>query len=111
MAKTTRKRRTNGSGSLRLYRSYNFMDKDPVIDELRTIHQREGLSYSQIGWLSGISSNTIHNWFEGKTRRPQNASIEAYARALGYRRKFEKTREVNYDREIAKAKEERAEAK
>lgn len=110
MANTPRKR-GNGSGGLRLYRSYNFVEKDPVIDELRTIDQKEGLSYSQIAWLSGLTATTIRNWFEGDTRRPQNASIEAFARALGYRRKFEKTREINFEREIAKAKEEKATAK
>jgi hypothetical protein len=103
VAKTPRK----GNGSLRLYRSYNFVDKDPIIDELRTIDEKEGLSYTQIHWLSGISVSTMRNWFDGKTKRPQNASIEAFARALGYRRKFEKTREVNFEREIAKAKEEK----
>jgi transcriptional regulator with XRE-family HTH domain len=100
MVRTTRK----GNGSLRLYRSYNFVDKDPIIDELRTIDQKEGLTYRQVHYLSGISESTMRNWFEGKTKRPQNASIEAFVRALGYKRVLQKAREVNYEKEIEKAK-------
>jgi transcriptional regulator with XRE-family HTH domain len=101
---TTKKK---GNGSLWLYRSYNFVDKDPIIDELRNIQKREGLSYNEIKWLSGVSTTTLYNWFEGSTKRPQNASIEAFARSLGYRRKFEKTSEINYERELIRAKKEK----
>jgi|SRR6516164_756471 hypothetical protein len=105
MAKAIRR----GNGSLRLYRSYNFVEKDPIIDELRTIDQKEGLSYREVHWLSGISENTMRNWFEGKTKRPQNASIEAFLRALGHKRVIQKVREINYVKEIEKAKTEATE--
>jgi len=29
-----------GNGSLGLYKSYNFVDKDPVIDKMRTMVKR-----------------------------------------------------------------------
>jgi|SRR6516164_9281521 transcriptional regulator with XRE-family HTH domain len=100
----TIKSRKSGNGGM-FYRSYTFVDKDPIIDnELRRIKDKEGLTYAQIAWLSGVSATTLYNWFEGPTRRPQNASIEAFARSLGYVRKFEKAKEVNYERELVRAK-------
>jgi hypothetical protein len=77
-------------GALKLYTSYNFVDKDPVIDKMRTMVKREGLSYGKISGLSGVSATTMHNWFEGKTKRPQYATVMAVVHALGYRSAFTK---------------------
>jgi len=88
------------------YRSYNFVDKDPVIDKVRTIVQREGVTHQQLSWISGVSATTLYNWFEGQTRRPQHASIMAVVTSLGYRQAFVKTRKVDIEKEVAKAKEE-----
>jgi len=77
-------------GSLKLYTSYNFVDKDPIIDKMRTMVKREGLKYGEISGLSGVSSSTMHNWFEGKTKRPQYATVMAVVHALGYRATFTK---------------------
>ena len=71
-----------------LYKSYNFVDKDPVIDKMRTMVNREGLKYSEISNLSGVSPTTMHNWFEGKTKRPQYATVMAVVNALGYKHSF-----------------------
>jgi DNA-binding phage protein len=68
-----------------LYKSYNFVDKDPVIDKMRTMVAKEGLKYGEISNLSGVSHTTMHNWFEGKTKRPQYATVMAVVNALGYR--------------------------
>ena len=73
------------------YATYNFVDKDPVIDELRTIVSDEKASYADIHATSGVSVNTLYNWFNGGTRRPQHATIMAVARALGYDYKLVKT--------------------
>jgi transcriptional regulator with XRE-family HTH domain len=94
--------RSKRNGSMVTYRSYSFVDKDPVIDKLRTIVQREGFigggGFRKLSRLSGVSQASIYNWFNGATRRPQNASIEAVARAMGYRRgEFEKVREINFE--------------
>jgi hypothetical protein len=35
------------------YKSYSFVDKDPIIDEVRTIVQASGVSYRQIEEESG----------------------------------------------------------
>jgi DNA-binding phage protein len=73
------------NGALKLYTSYNFVDKDPIIDKMRSMVKREGLKYGKISELSGVSATTMHNWFEGKTRRPQYATVMAVVHALGYR--------------------------
>lgn len=104
------KKRKNGSNGF-TYRSYSFVDKDPVIDRLRTMVQREGLSYGEIGTISGVSGTTLHNWFDGQTRRPQFATVAAVASSLGYAQVFKKKKAVDYERELEKAKAEIANAK
>src|SRR5262245_13850439 len=69
---------------LNLYKSYNFKDKDPIIDKIRTVVQDESASYKYIHETSGVASSTLHNWFDGDTKRPQFATIMAVVRALGY---------------------------
>jgi len=71
---------------MNLYKSYVFRNKDPVIDETRTLVQDSGSSYAEISKDSGVSVTTLYAWFHGKTKRPQSASIEAVGRALGYKR-------------------------
>ena len=66
-----------------VYKSYNFTDKDPIIDKIRTIVQDSGESYADISEHSGVSVGTLHNWFDGDTKRPRYSSLEAVARALG----------------------------
>lgn len=72
--------------SIKSYKTYMFRDKDPVIDELRTMFQDTGVAYAQVGEHVGIAEGTIHNWFHGETRRPQSASIEAVGRFFGKKR-------------------------
>ncbi len=69
----------------RLYKTYMFRDKDPVIDHLRTAMQDEGESNATVAVRSGVSYGTINNWFNGPTRRPQFATIAAVARCMGDR--------------------------
>jgi transcriptional regulator with XRE-family HTH domain len=66
-----------------IYKTYLFRNKDPVIDELRTLIQDEGLSYQDIHVKSGVSVTTLRNWFHGETRRPQSPTVEAVGRACG----------------------------
>lgn len=102
--------KTNGKhpkrGPLQLYRSYVFKDKDPVIDRIRTIVSDEGLSYKDIHIISGVSTATMHNWFEGETRRPQYATIAAVTSSLGYKQEFVKAKSVDFEKEIKKAQKE-----
>ena len=65
------------------YRSYSFIDKDPVIDLVRTVVEDSESTYTKIHEDSGVSVSTMHNWFRGKTRRPQFATANAVLRSLG----------------------------
>lgn len=78
--------------TLNLYKTYSFKDKDPAIDQLRTVVQKEKASYKDIFESSGVSVSTIYNWFDGPTRRPQHATIMAVARALGHDYKLVKAK-------------------
>lgn len=90
--------RSNGSGPLRLYKSYVFRNKDPVIDELRTIverhfgHQMRGKDLREIAQDGGPSTSCMRAWFFGKTKRPQNPTVEAAGRAMGYQRVWRRMR-------------------
>lgn len=68
------------------YISYNFVDKDPEVDRLRTVVGNT--PYAIVSACSGVSETTLRNWFLGKTRKPQNASIEAVGRAMGMKREW-----------------------
>ena len=75
---------------IRPYRTYLFKDKDPAIDKIRTILEDSGESYRDIQVASGVSTTTLTNWFHGKTRRPQFATLNAVARALKHEWKLVK---------------------
>jgi transcriptional regulator with XRE-family HTH domain len=66
------------------YATCSFIDKDPIVDTMRTIFEREGESYRSINEMSGDSISTLNNWFNGDTKRPQFATVMAVARSLGY---------------------------
>lgn len=87
----------NGRGYLPpVYRSYMFKDRDPAIDELRTMIEDHfgdrvnGKSLRQINEDGGPSTTCMVNWFFGATKRPQNATLEAAGRAMGYERVWRK---------------------
>jgi hypothetical protein len=67
------------------YKSYSFVDKDPVIDSLRSAVSASKLSYRKLHEDSGVAVSTMHNWFHGNTRRPQFATVAAVLRAAGKR--------------------------
>jgi hypothetical protein len=66
-----------------IYKSYNFVDKDPAIDVVRTMVQLSNKTYRHINDAGGPVPATLYNWFDGKTRRPQFCTLIAAARAVG----------------------------
>jgi len=64
-------------------RPYNFIDKDPIIDVIRTAIQDQGLSLDEVADLAEMSVGTLWSWFHGKTKKPQYASILNVCLALG----------------------------
>ena len=81
---------------MKLYGAYTFKTKDPEIDVIRTLvedhfgHRVNGKDLTRIAEQGGPTSATMRNWFFGKVRRPQSATLEAAGRAIGYRRVWQK---------------------
>jgi phosphoserine phosphatase len=67
------------------YKSYSFVDKDPIIDEVRGVFDAAGVSKQWVEDESGVTTHTLRQWFDGKTRRPQAATVNAVLRSLGYK--------------------------
>jgi transcriptional regulator with XRE-family HTH domain len=67
------------------YKSYSFVDKDPMIDYIRTIIHESGETLTKISEDSGVNAQTISKWLYGETKQPRAASINAVLRALGYK--------------------------
>jgi transcriptional regulator with XRE-family HTH domain len=61
---------------------------------MRTLLADENVSYEDVHVKSGVSKNTLYQWFDGKTRRPQYATVMAVARSLGYDMVLTKTNRV-----------------
>lgn len=93
---------------IRVHRTYRFnaKGKDRVIDEMRTLIQDEGLfnKLHIVHQLSGVSTSTLENWFHGGTISPQNRTICAVTSALGYKRTWEKARDIELAKELKIAK-------
>ena len=65
------------------YKAYAFVDKDPIIDVIRTIKRDTGMKDSEITEMGGPAASTLKGWFGGRTRRPQFATVAAAASAMG----------------------------
>jgi DNA-binding phage protein len=69
----------------RPYKSYNFKDRDPVFDQLRTMIADSGMSYSQINEESGVSMSTLYRHFtQCSSTRSRHDVIAAIAGAVGF---------------------------
>ena len=100
---------------IHIYRSYRWINKDPIIDAMRTmVRSDENLKNTQVHAISGVATATLDNWFEGETKKPQNSTICAVSTALGYVRAdrirkdgtlevaFKKARDLDYKEEMVK---------
>lgn len=70
--------------TLKRYKSYAFVNQDPVVKEIKWIMNTESISVTQAARDSGVSRSTIDKWIKGKTRRPQHASVMAVIRGAEY---------------------------
>ncbi len=70
-------------GYISPYRNYVFIDKDPIIDLARTAVDDADLSYQEVHARSNVSTTTLYNWFNGKTRRPQFATVASVLLSCG----------------------------
>jgi len=100
--------RSNGNGHRRpprihIYPTYPFGGKDPAIRKVLSLQEEEGLRQSIAAQMAGVSPATPASWRKPDgVRRPQFASIAAYASACGYDIVF-KRRRVQTDVETALA--------
>jgi hypothetical protein len=65
---------------------YRYVEKDPVIHELIDLVNKDPRSVTAIAKDAFIAPSTLMNLDHGKTRRPQNATIEFLLRAMGKKR-------------------------
>lgn len=96
-------------------RTYRWVDKDPIVDTLRTAFEETGLNKNQVSELSGVAGGTLKGWFEGATRRPSNSTSTAVLAALGCVRRdhlnrdgtvtpgYERVRDYDWRKELDKA--------
>lgn len=102
------------SPKIHVYRTFNWIDRDPVVEEIFSICRNEHLNNNRVHEISGVASQTLNNWFGGKTRKPQHTTVCAVTSALGYVRAdsldrdgnlrigYKKARDLDYRAEIEK---------
>ena len=73
----------NGRGIIR-YKSYNFVDKDPLMLLTISKFRESGMRMTQLIRDTG-GSKAMVGWIHKNTRRPQAATLIAHLRALGVR--------------------------
>lgn len=76
-------RKSKKGGALRIYKSYMFRDKDPIVDAVRTVRQDKKYTYQEIEDKGGPKAQTVRNWETGSVRRPQFATVWAAIKAMG----------------------------
>lgn len=61
--------------------AYNFVDKDPICDLLRTACRL--YTYQQVAVKSGVHANTLRAIFDGATVSPKYSTVARIVRGLG----------------------------
>ena len=90
----------------KILRPYHFIDKNPVIDVVRTAIEDEGLSKKLqiVADLASLSRSTIDGWLDGDIRDPRHSSIMAVMIGLGYKTEWVKGRRIDVERELEMAR-------
>jgi hypothetical protein len=91
-------------------RTYNFVNKDPVCDELANLVDAVGLrgpkNTGKIAILATCSKATVDGILYGDTKKPQNATVMGIATGLGYERQWVvSSGKWNLDDELKKGRE------
>jgi hypothetical protein len=60
--------------------------RDPTLDQVLKLMDQGHHSAKYLSEKSGVAATTIYNWRHGKTRRPQNVTMDFVLRAMGYKR-------------------------
>lgn len=73
------------------YKAYMFKTYDPAMRFVILLMQREGETPHSVEKKGGPTASCSRAWEKKKTKRPQNATVEAFGRAMGYKRKWVKS--------------------
>lgn len=84
MARKKKKPAHRKPGTMKIYRAYFFRGQDPAIAQVKAF--TAGTTLASVERNGGPATTTLYNWFNGKTKRPQNSTLEAAGRALGHMR-------------------------
>lgn len=92
------------------YRTYRFVNKDPVCDEIATLVDDAGLRGRQntgkVATLATLAKATVDALLYGETRQPRNSTVMAIATSLGYERTWKRTtNKFELEEELKKARE------
>jgi hypothetical protein len=95
---------------LRILRTYRYIDKNPVIDVMRTALQDVGIGVEKrrlriAAEISGLSHSCLEALFHGETRNPQHRTVMGLMTSIGYKESWTVEKEIDIDkeREIARA--------
>lgn len=75
--------RKQRGGALGLDKSYNFVDKDPIVEALLAARRRSGKPLARIAYESDLTLGTVVRLFEGKTKSPHLRTIRRLAKVFG----------------------------
>jgi hypothetical protein len=75
------------------HNSYSFVDKDPVIADLRDVIGKD--SFAVASRKTTLSVACFRNWFYGPTRKPAHSSVQMVYRAYGWKTKRVKMTEAD----------------
>lgn len=67
---------------------YRFKDADPALEQVRSVIRESGETANRVAKAASVATTTVINILNKKTKRPQNATVEAIFRSLGYRREL-----------------------
>ena len=113
-----KKAKTNGHGgighnskvgTLWLTRSYNQIDRDPEIDRVHSIFNKERIKEDDLAAIAGVSTSTVKNLFDGTTKNPRHSTFAKIAGGMHFKYGLvrDDSQKPNYEKEIPKAREER----
>lgn len=63
---------------------YEFRDRDPVFDRMKTVWRASGLKLGEVAARTHLAYSTLYNWFEaGSTISPRHESVQIFYNAFG----------------------------
>ena len=89
---------------MRVLRTYRYIDKNPVVDVMRTALQDVGVGVTKkqlrtAAELSGLSVGCLVALFHGNTKNPQHRTVAGLMTAIGYRERWEAERKLDIEKE------------